>query len=293
MKTRGHGLALVPLVLGLPLLLASTPALPDAETLLREGNAAFERGDFTAAVALYEQAEVRATDPGLVAFNLAAARYRLAQEASGPSSDLEEAEQLYRCCLEPGDPRRPRALYALGNCLLRKASRGQPDPADIQAALDCYEQCLRDTGNDTRLAADARHNRERARLLALQIVPPANRPPDKQPPNDSANPPRPQPPDRQQPPTSIGETETGDRPQQKGMAMPVQPEPGQTPIHTNEPPPPGKGNLPPVPDRADVTPLSPDQAARLLEQAARRIVEEHQQHRRGTARPLPADVRDW
>ena len=43
-------------------LLGAAPAA-DPEALLREGNEAFARGDFARAAALYEKAEVRATDP--------------------------------------------------------------------------------------------------------------------------------------------------------------------------------------------------------------------------------------
>src|SRR5262249_30309940 len=52
--------------LGIALALALVGAAPgpDPEALLREGNEAFARGDFARAAALYEKAEVRATDPG-------------------------------------------------------------------------------------------------------------------------------------------------------------------------------------------------------------------------------------
>src|SRR4051812_48041322 len=67
---------LVPALLGLLVL----GAAPDAnvERLLREGNAAFDRGDYEQAVEFYSQAEDRATDPGQVAYNKATALYRLA-----------------------------------------------------------------------------------------------------------------------------------------------------------------------------------------------------------------------
>ena len=58
------------------LIVAAAPK-ESIDDLIRRGNAAFEAKDYLGAVRLYEQAEVHATDPGLVAFNKAAALYRL------------------------------------------------------------------------------------------------------------------------------------------------------------------------------------------------------------------------
>src|SRR5258708_3722559 len=102
---------LVPILLG-----AQSLSAPDIDTLIRAGNAAFERGAYAEAAAQYEKASNRTTEPGLVAFNLATAKYHLARE--GNPQALADAELGYRCCLEPGDPRRAQALFGLGNCLL-------------------------------------------------------------------------------------------------------------------------------------------------------------------------------
>jgi hypothetical protein len=64
-------------------------------------------------------------------------------------------------------------------------------------------------------------------------------------------------------------------------------------VPSDERPPGGQGTLPPVPDRADPAPLSPQDAAAHLEQANRRILEERQTYRRGNVRPPAATVRDW
>ena len=66
----------------LPLLLGARTARTDddVEALLRAGNAAFDRGAYSDAAALYEKAGDRATEPGLVAFNLATAKYHLARD---------------------------------------------------------------------------------------------------------------------------------------------------------------------------------------------------------------------
>jgi Ca-activated chloride channel family protein len=271
------------------LLVAAAPTR-DPDALLRQGNTAFARGDFAAAAELYEQAQLTSTDPALVAFNLAAARYHLAAQTEGPSADLQEAEQMYRCCLDPADPRRPRALYALGNCLLRKGAGH--DRAALEAAIACYDQVLHTSDLDEELAADARHNRARALLLALQ-TPPA--PPESQQERPHGDDPNHPPPSDMQPPMTDTTPDAGP----DGSAAPrpgsaqVKPEPGQTARPTDEPPQPGQGQLQPIPDTVDAPPLSGEEAARHLEQAAQRIAVEQRQHQRSLARPLLAGVRDW
>src|SRR5262245_49327275 len=115
----------------------------DPEALVRAGNEAYRRGDHAAAVAWYEKAEALTPDPGLVALNLAGARYQLALSGGGPKL-LAEAEQGFRCCTGPGDPRRARACYGLGSCLLLRVSWSvPPDPAALQAAARRFEECLK------------------------------------------------------------------------------------------------------------------------------------------------------
>ena len=275
------------LALTLALSLLGAAAAPDSEALLREGNAAFARGDFARAAALFERAEVRATDPGLVAFNLAAAKYRLAESDGSPQA-LLEAEQAYRCCVAPGNPRRAAALYGLGNCLLLKA--GDRDAATLKAAIECYDRCLREAGPDEALAADVRYNRERARLALQQLLAQSGRPKEDRPSGEDDNPERPDRQPQQNPNGDLGPDGQGGT--QAGPAM-VKPGPGQNPVQSDERPPGGQGTLPPVPDRADPAPLSPQDAAAHLELATRRILEERQAHRRGNLRPPAPTVRDW
>jgi tetratricopeptide (TPR) repeat protein len=280
-----------PVLLGfVGVLLLTAASRPDPEALLSQGHAAFAHGDYAAAADLYERASLRATDPGLVALSLAAAKYHLALEADGPSPALYEAETLYRCCLEPNDPRRPRALYGLGNCLLRKAAAR--DAASLRTALACYDQCLQAAGDDAALTADAAHNRERARLLLLQVVPqPGDSSEDRPPGNDAANPPPA--PDRS-PMGGALEALAGldGRPDARAGAM-VKPEAGSAPVQTDAPPPPGAGDLPPIPDQADLPPLSARDAAEHLERAHQRIAQEGRDYRRGRVRPPAEGVRGW
>src|SRR5262245_27145371 len=144
---------------------------PDVEGLLRAGDDAYRRGDYGRAAELFERAGERATDPGLVAFNLAATKYQLALANEGNVALLREAEQLYSCCLRKGDPRRARALYGLGNCLLARGGAVALDAGALRAAADAYLQCLAEPGVPPELAADARHNLQRARLLLAQVPP--------------------------------------------------------------------------------------------------------------------------
>src|SRR5262249_36018685 len=150
-------------------LLAAAPP-PDPEELVRQGNAAFAREDYAAAVDYYSRAEDGTLDPGLVAYNKAAALYRLAGQpdnAARRGSLYREAELQYRCTLEgAAGARRAGALYGLGNSLLQQGLRR--GPAVLQDAVRCYEECLREPELAPELADDARHNLELARLLWLQ-----------------------------------------------------------------------------------------------------------------------------
>jgi tetratricopeptide (TPR) repeat protein len=273
------------LLLGLKL-----PQAPDSERLLEEGHAAFARGDYAAAAELYEQAEIYSTEPTRVAFYLAGAKYHLAVKTEGTSPELLEAEKLYRCCLAPSDPLRPRALYGLGNCLLHKA--GGRDAAGLRTAIACYDQCLQSASDDEQLIANARHNREKARLLLLQFQPPANGSQSDAPPDDEhLQPPR-QDPHRPMPVPIGQEGHEGDADAQP-IDGAVKPEDGTAAAKNNEPPSPGKGNLDPVPDEVDVPPLSPHDAAEHLEMAAKKVLHERQTfHRRGE-RASDTRVKDW
>jgi tetratricopeptide (TPR) repeat protein len=280
-------LAMVIILLAAAGISAASP--PDWQTLLRQGDAAYARGDYTAAAALYEQAGDRTTDPGLVAFDLAAAQYRLALASDADRVRLaREAEQSYRCCIAPDDPRRARALYGLGNALLLRAG----DRDALEAGVESYRQCLVEPNLDEGLADDARHNLERARLLLLQMPPAPAHTKD-----ESAGdvPPKPQPSPRETPGAqrNPGRDPTTGREKPDKNGEPAKPEKGTKPVETDAPPQPGSGNLPPVPDGVDLPPLTAQDAARHLELASQRIEEDYQAHRRAKTATPPANVRDW
>jgi tetratricopeptide (TPR) repeat protein len=274
---------LVPVLLG-----ARSAAAPDVESLLRAGNAAFDRGAYAEAIVLYEKAGDRTTDPGLAAFNLAAAKYQLAR--GGNAQALADAELAYRCCLERGDPRRARALFGLGNCLLLRAGGASLDGVALRSAIDRFGECLRDPGCDKNLAADARYNRQRARLLLLQAPPSpegaANDSSDDDPKEDPTDPPK-GPDEKRQPGASDEGSDKGAKPApDKGDAE----RSGGDKHGTTAP---GRGVLPPVRDSAEPAPIGPQDAQEHLEQATRRILEEMRQYRRGKPRSAGPGVRDW
>jgi hypothetical protein len=266
------------------LLLGAAAAGPDPETLLRQGDAAFARGDLPGAATLYARALERAPDPGPAAFNLAATRYRLAVD--GPvehqARELHEAEGLYRGLADGPGPRRAAALFGLGNCLLVRAAAG--DVAALNEARRCYRRCLAEPDLDAALADDVRHNLERARLLALQLdAPPesAQAQQGDENPNPREKPPEEKGRDGQQPQPDL----KGPRPAQKAGPQVVKAEDrGQAQVTDQQRPggrsvaDPGSGDAPPP--AADVA------------EAARRIEEEARAFRRRKV-PAAAGVRDW
>jgi tetratricopeptide (TPR) repeat protein len=267
------------------LVMAAAPPASETEALLRRGHAAFARRNWEEAADCYDRASLWATDPTPATLYLADAKYHLAAASAAPSEALREAEALYRSSVDAASPRRLEALLGLGNCLLL---RGTGDAAVLREALRCYDICCKE--GDAELRADAAHNRERARLLLLQVAPPAEKNGDETPPNNTKQSP-------QSPPggEDRGAAEPGreDRPGGTQKAQPARSEPGATPKPTDQPPPPGAGNLPPVPDGPDLPPMSAQDAAAHLEAAHTRIVRERQIHRRQIARPPLEDIPGW
>src|ERR1700687_3126837 len=261
----------IPALLALVLIGAAPTA--NVEDLLRQGNQAFARKDYAAAVALYIRAEPHAIDPGHVAFNKAAALYE--------QGEFRQAERAYRCALEGAvEPRLSQARYGLGTCLVRQGRELGPNA--LREAVILYEQCLRQEDIDPDLATDARHNLELAKLLWMDAQARAADHSEEGPDEDT----RPKPPDPPGKKPETGETDpvTG-RPDPRGKHVPVQPDGGTKPTPTNDPPGPGKGTLRPIPDDAELSPLSAEDAAAHLEQAAAKIGRERHTHRKQSVKP--------
>jgi tetratricopeptide (TPR) repeat protein len=270
-------------------LAASPPS--SVETLLHDGDAAFARGDYPQAAALYEQAELHSTDPGRVAFRLAAVKYRLAEASDTDRLRLlHEAETLYRCAAAEGEPDRARALYGLACCLMEKAESRKREAA--LEAIRRLQECLAAPDTTPELAERARHNLERARLLAWQVRPSAA-PEQKDPPdNENQNP-------KTRPPEPVGDPNMGTT--QSGVGQ-VQPRAGNTalktdprmkPEGTSNQGSPGEGPIPPIPDHGPLQPLPRDEALKRLTEAHRRVLEEQQAFRQRTARGVAPNVPDW
>jgi tetratricopeptide (TPR) repeat protein len=261
-------------------LMAAAPTAK-VEDLLRQGNEAFARKDYAAAVALYSKAEPLASDPGHVAFNKAAALYE--------QGEFRQAERSYRCALEgASEPRLSQARYGLANCLVRQGR--ELGPKALQEAVNLYDRCLRQENIDPDLAADARHNLELAKLLWLEAqARSADRPEEG--PDEQTNP---KPPDPSAKNSETGGSDPGaGKPDPGGSRIPVRPEPGTRPTPSNEQPAPGTGTLPPIPDDAELPPLSAEDAAAHLEDAAAKIARERHTHRKQSAKPVAPGVKDW
>ncbi len=268
--------ALLLAALGSALLGAAGP-----EDWLRQGNAAFLRGDYLAALACYERAEPDALDPGLVAFNQAAALSRLGRFA--------EAEDFYRRSLEDATgPRRVQALYGLGNALAEQGRRLPVSSAaaeKLTEAVASFGRCLELSPYE----ADARHNLALAQRWLVNVKTElAARPPPSD--GSGANPPE---------PGSAGiARKTGgaandDGTEPGGPDSDMTNDPNAKPGNGKKPGRyrPGRGNLPALLDDKNAPPLTPELAQQYLEEALDRIARE-----RATRPPLdkvPGRVRDY
>lgn len=277
------------IVLWLPLasalLVAAAPTVP--VDWLAQGDSALAAGDLEQALADYRRAAERTTDPGLAAFNQGVCLYQLGR--------FREAELLFRCALDDAgvsemqrgpesQRRRGRALYNLGNCLLKES--GGRDRSLLGDAAACYDLCLVDPHADGELLIDARHNMELAKLLRMKARATAAEPERDDGPPDQVPPPRepfggePPGPDGQRPDGSTGQ---------------AQPAPGTAPdTGQNGPknPLPGSGHLPPIPDSDELAPMTPEDLAAHLKAAEERIRRERDERLRPRV-VVPPTVRNW
>jgi hypothetical protein len=264
---------------------AVEPAAPEA--LIRQGNAAYARGDFAAAADLYQKAEERSTEPSLATYNLALAKYRLARLSPDDGGvGLAEAAALFRCCLATDDPRRPQALYGLGNCLLHGPPGG--DGKNLREAVACYERCVQEVERGSTLAEEARANLEIARLALAQYQKPADRGDD--------DPGGEEPPKRPTPPRPEFRPGDGNDP---GEASRDPRGVGADPAGAEEKPGPDGGREAgtkpnkPLPGSEKDEPLGASEAEAHLNQAVPRVLRDRRDNRRRNVRPVPEGVRDW
>jgi len=261
-------------------LIAAGPAASPPDDLIRRGNDAVGRKQYGDALQLYDLAEERATDPGLVAFNAGVALYH--------QGNYPKAEAHFRLARQDATgPRRAWAAYNLGACLLQTA--GANDVARLDEAVHLFQECA---DQDERLAADARHNLELAKLLWLQARARPDPQRDKAPP-DEENPGRPPPP--KQDPVKQPGGDDGPGSPVKGSAerQHVAAQGGPDPIQTDAQPAPGEGSLPVIPDRDELVPMSREEAEAHLRQAIERVTQEGRAHQRRPPRMSSGKVRDW
>jgi tetratricopeptide (TPR) repeat protein len=261
---------------------------------VRQGNAAYERGEFQQALQCYLKAEALAQDPGLVAFNMATAHYGL--------DHFAEAEQCYRRALEDAEgARRVRALYGLGNALTQQGStlHGRAAIQKLLAAKKAYQACLDGEPSADELTrstcaatfADARFNLAIAdRLLKQKQAETPNETPGSEE-DPGSNPTVRSKPNRGSP-TGNGEPDSKKpgAPDKKG---PMQPGAGpEKPQPSDQPPPPGKGNLPLLLDDRDAPPMDAKSAREHLQAELDRIRKQRAEHT--TAPPGSSSrVKDW
>ena len=271
--------ALIPI---LGVFLWSGAASEPAE-LLRRGNAAFALEQYETALELYEQAEIRTSDPGLVAFNKGAALYRLGR--------YREAEIHYLLSRQDAEGERlPRVLYDLGNALLME-SRAR-DPKLLTRAITSYEECLRQENAPAELLENAKHNLTLAKLL-LQKAKNAKNPsyPNDQNPEDRH--PRPEDVGNDSQDSRIG-SEFLDSRNDGRQRRHVHPgDPDSEGGNSDQPREGAMGNLPPIPDEDKLVPLSSEDTSAYLKKTADRILEERRKHHMiSVARPSQ-NIKDW
>jgi tetratricopeptide (TPR) repeat protein len=272
-----------PLALLLPALalVGAGPAPVPPDELVRQGNGAVARQKYADALKLYEQAEGQATDPGLVAFNEGVAFFQ--------QGDYARAETQFRLARQDATGRRRVwADYDLAASLIQAA--GDREAAKLAEAITLLEACLRSDDADERLAANARHNLELAKLLWLQAKARPNPRKDKPPPDEESpqQPPPPKPQTNQQPggddgnggKQGLGQNERGQQD-------------GQKPVQAEGQPAPGEGTLPVIPDREELVPMSREEAEAHLRQAIERVMQEGRAHRQRSVRVPAGKVRDW
>jgi tetratricopeptide (TPR) repeat protein len=252
------------------------------EELVRRGNAAYERQDFGTATAVYTEAAARITDPGLTAFNKAAALYRRGL--------YRDAELHYRCCLEDATGlRRTHALYGLGNALLQQ---GHDRGADVlREAIRRFEECMRQEALDADLLDDARHNLELAKLLLLQVPPKSKDTPESRQ-DEIENQPRPQ--DRQDDSASGLDPNGMGAMDPRGERRRLDRQLGQNTSQTDESSPGASKQLPPIPDQEQMAPLTREDAENHLKHAAARILSEHRAHQhQRRSKGTSSNALDW
>ncbi len=261
-----------------------TQASPDE--LVRQANAALHAGNVETADSLYAQAEERASDPGLVAFNRAVILFERGQ--------YRDAERHYdRVLADTACPpaRAAKAWYNRGTCLLKRGK----SLTIYRSAVACFEKTLDSPAADEPLKGDARHNLELAKLMWLEQAkkeqtPKPPSPNDTTPPEEKHAPQPGQQPGA--PELSHGqESPDGTTPSPSSQAV-EQPD-GSKSASSERTTARNNTNLPVPRDDAAVQSLSPDDARAYLKETSRRRKRELRALLETLYGPDRPDVRDW
>jgi hypothetical protein len=62
---------------------------------------------------------------------------------------------------------------------------------------------------------------------------------------------------------------------------------------SSQSPPPGVGNLPPIPDQDRLMPMSPEDTTAYIRQVVERVRRERREHARERSAPAAPNVKDW
>jgi Ca-activated chloride channel family protein len=259
------------------LLLGAAPT-DTANDLVRAGNAALDRTRPEAALDVYRRAEDLTDDPGLVAYNEAVAFYRLDRFRDAEAHFLRARE-------DATGNRLANVLLGLGNALVRQA--GDVDASRLRQAIACYEKTLGISDLDSDRIAAAEHNLELARLLLIAARSKKNAKggaasESNGPENDGSR---------------SEAAQADDRDPRSSARAPYEGEAagdmeGASAAEKNRPTP-GQGNLPPIPDSDDLSPLNSDDAKSFLRQQADRILHENLEHRQASVPIASKNVKDW
>jgi Ca-activated chloride channel family protein len=267
------------LIFVMGVLLSAASPFSDAEDLLYRGNTTFARGDYETALGYYRQAEGQIADPGLLAFNEAAALYKLGR--------YREAEIHYWLARQDAAGERlARVLYDLGNAVFQQASN--KDVPLLQRAIGFYQECLSHSDADPELVLNAQFNlqlaRERLKKAKVEKENPSGESkPGTKPGDDST-------PDTQPPASAAAGLESDAGAGQRavdGSENETKTNP-QSAKHQG-----GIGNLPPVPDTDQLTPLTSFDTSAYLRKASERILSEQRAHYGKSAFRPSQNLKDW
>jgi tetratricopeptide (TPR) repeat protein len=273
-------------------LISAAPNTPP-DDLIRQGNKFVEKVEYEEALKLYQEAEERGPDPGLIAFNKAAAYWRIGEPRI--------AENHYRMALDDAAApieRRTRAFYDLGNCLLVQGKN--TDYRLLREAIRCYEICL-ELATEVELRKMATHNLKLAKLRWSEARKSSSNPPT---PNENEPPDTPRQPDQKKKSNKDKKNDPTLNNDGKDPTKKVDPktvkekgpdmvEPKADPNNTNEQPRPGRGSVPVIPDKDDLKSLDPKDAHAALNEVELRLIQIRKRLRGYATIPERPSGKDW